>query len=107
MTSSNTPPRAYTPGVPDGINSPARTSAVRYSTYGSVDPMPGSGVALVVMALVVPVNEQHRGTCPENAVVVDHDPGAVGIAQVALDAVLRIRLVSHDAADGHGLRGDL
>jgi len=53
------------------------------------------------------MDEQHGRARAEHAVVVDLDACAVRVAQVALDAVLRVRLVAGDTADRQRLRDDL
>ena len=56
---------------------------------------------------LVAVNQEHRCTRTENAIVVDHDACAICIAEVPLDAEFSVALVAVDAAHAQGLRDDL
>src|SRR5438445_11988202 len=93
-TRSKSWPRPKTPGTPVARRWPFLRSASRYSRSA------GFSELSMVASLLVFVDEQHRRVGGEDAVVGDHQLGAVRVAQVAGDGDLRVVLVAGDAADG-------
>src|SRR5689334_16083818 len=85
-TSSNSCPRPYTPGTPDGISSPFVTSSSRNSVWSSV-PGRNSATGLDLLG-----DEQQSRVGLMDALVGDHQAGRHRVAQVAADAERRVVL---------------